>query len=230
MNSKGAAAGIAVMVALIALGVGVGWGIGTTVPQPAPIVTVSTTSSTTQGPPAPSNSTFDLTLVITTNNIYNATVGDQPAYYVLGPKGLESSANISLPAHQLIKLTIVCYDDGPADLTGAQYAAVAGTQGNVVTEISDDNVNSSQGASGIQVNGGVTVSSVNSSDIAHTFTIPQLGINIPVMPSSTVVAYFTIDQTGTFSWFCMTACGSGPDGLQGAMTTPGWMTGSVTAS
>lgn len=230
MNSRGVAGAIAVMVALVALGVGVGWGIGTTAPQPSPVVTVSTTSSS-QGPPAPSNSsTFDLTLVITTNNIYNATVGDQPAYYVIGPKGLESSADISLPAHQLIKLTIVCYDDGPADLTGAQYATVAGTQGNVVTEINDDNVNSSQGASGIQVSGGATVSSVNASDIAHTFTIPQLGINIPVMPSSTVVAYFTIDQSGTFSWFCMTACGSGPDGTQGAMTTPGWMTGSVTAS
>ncbi|MDG6967574.1 MAG: hypothetical protein JRN23_00785 [Nitrososphaerota archaeon] len=231
MNSKRVAGALVVMVALVALGVGVGWGIGTTVPAPSPTVTVSTTTSTSQGPPAPSNSsTFDVTLVITTNNIYNSTIQDQPAYYVLGPKGLESSASIALPAHQLIKLTIVCYDDGAANLTGSQYAAVAGTQGNVVTEITNDNVNSSQGASGIQVEGGVTVSSVPANDTAHTFTIPQLGINIPVMPSSTVIAYFTIDQTGTFSWFCMTACGSGPDGTQGAMSTPGWMTGSVTAS
>lgn len=216
------------VVVVAAAGIGVGWGVGTTVPSQSQETTVTVTSSSSVQP----NSTapYALTLVITTNNIYNSTVGDQPAYYVLGPNGLESSANISLPAHRLIKLTIVCYDDGPANLTSSQYSTVSGTQGNVVTVVNNDNVNSSQGASGIQVNGGQTVSSVDPNNVAHTFTIPQLGLNIPVEPSSTVTAYFTLNQTGTFSWFCETQCGSGPDGTQGAMSTPGWMTGSVTVS
>lgn len=188
--------------------------------------TVTSTLTTTAS--NASSSVYALNLVISTNNIYNSTVGDQPAYYVLGPNGLESSADISLPAHQLIKLVIVCYDDGPANLTGPQYANVSGTQNNVVTEVNNDNINSSQGVSGIQINGGDTVSSVSPDNIAHTFTIPQLGINIPVEPSSTVIAFFTLNQTGTFTWFCMTECGSGPTGIGGAMATAGWMTGTVT--
>jgi plastocyanin len=217
------------MIAIGALGVGIGWGIGTTVPAPAKVTV--TTSSTTQSSSAASNSsTFDLTLVVTTNNIFNSTVGDQPAFYVLGPNGLESSSSISLPAHRLIKLTIIDYDDGAANLTGSQYATVSGTKNNVVTVVSNDNVNSSQGASGIQVTGGENVSSLAADGVAHTFTIPQLGINIPLAPSSTTVAYFTIDQTGTYSWFCQTECGSGPSGLEGAMSTPGWMTGSAVVS
>lgn len=194
--------------------------------------TATTTATTTATSTVTSNSTepYDLTLVITTNNIFNSTVGDQPAYYVLGANGLESAANISIPAHRLIRLVIVCYDDGPADLTGSQYATVSGTLNNEVYEVTNDNVNSSQGISGIQIAGGENVSSVSPDNIAHTFTVPQVGLNIPIMPSSTVTAYFTLNQTGTFLWFCETQCGSGPNGTEGAMSTTGWMTGSISAS
>ena len=89
-------------------------------------------------------------------------------------------------------------------------------------------VNSTMTSSGIQIRGAETVSSLPADEIAHTFTIPSLGINIPIGTSSTVVAYLTIDETGTFQWFCMTVCGGGPDGLGGAMVTSGWMTGSLT--
>lgn len=199
---------------------------GTTTSVSTTTATVTTTTTTTNA----SGSPYVLNLVITTNSIYNATYQDQPAYFVLGPNGLESSADISLPAHQLIKLVIVNYDDGPADLTGPQYANVSGTVNNLVNEVNNDNVNSSQGATGIQINGGETVSSVAPDNIAHTFTIPQLGLNIPIEPSSTVTAYFTLNQTGTFYWFCETECGAGATGLLGAMATAGWMTGSVTVS
>jgi len=141
-----------------------------------------------------------------------------------------SAASLALPAHQLIKLVIICYDDGAANLTGSQYAAVSGTQNNTVSVVSNANVNSSQGASGMQVNGGQNISSLATDGVAHTFTIPQLGINIPLAPSSTTTAYITLSQAGTYSWFCMTECGSGPTGLSGAMETPGWMTGNVVAS
>lgn len=192
-------------------------------PPPTTVTTTTTTSSNSSSP-------YVLTLVITTNNLYNATFGDQPAYYVLGPNGLESSANISLPAHQLIKLVIFCYDNGTAPLLEPQYANVNDTQNNMETVVTNDNVNSSQGSSGMQLTGGQNVSSVSADNIAHTFTIPQLGLNIPVEPSSTVSAYFTLNQTGTFFWFCMTECGFGPTGQQGAMATPGWMSGNIIVS
>jgi heme/copper-type cytochrome/quinol oxidase subunit 2 len=214
------------IVAAIVVAAALGYYFGTITVTPkasSSSVSTSTTTSTT-------NQTYDLTLVITTGNLYNSTVGDQPAFYVLGSNGLESSANISLPAHRLIKLVIICYDDAPANLTSSQYATVSGTRNNVVTVVNNNNVNSSQGASGIHVSGGQNVSSVSPTNIAHTFTIPQLGLNIPVMPSSTVTAYFTLNQTGTFSWFCETECGFGPTGVLGAMSTPGWMTGHVIVS
>jgi heme/copper-type cytochrome/quinol oxidase subunit 2 len=217
------------MILLAASGIAIGYGFGTTVQLQQSRVTVTTTALS----PGSSNSSspYVLTLVITTNNVFNSTVGAQPAFFVLGPNGsLESSASISLPAHRLIELVIICYDNGTAPLTSLQYAMVAGTQNNVVNMVTNDNVNSSQGVSGIHVTGGQSISSLNASDIAHTFTIPRLGINIPIAPSSTVTAFFTINQTGTFTWFCEAECGSGPEGLQGAMTTPGWMTGNVVVS
>lgn len=215
------------MIVLLSIGVGVGWGFQTTI-TPSPTGTVTTVTQTTnssqiQGP-------YSLTLVVTTGNTFNPTVGDQPAYYVLTAQGLQSSANISLPVNRLIELTIVNYDDGNANLTSPQYANVQGTVDGTITYVSDANTNSSQGSNGINVSGGQTVTSVPAEDIAHTFTIPSLGINIPVPVSSTVTAFIKIDKAGTYTWICETACGSGDTGLEGAMSTSGWMTGDVVAS
>ncbi len=213
--------------------IAIGYGIEPSVnPSQGHTITVTSTATASSSSGAVSNSSqpFVLTLVVTTNNTYNSTVGDQPAYYVLGPNGLESAASVAVPAHKLIKLVIICYDDGAANLTGSSYASVSGTQNNTVSVVSNSNVNSSQSASGIQVTGGQTVSSLPADGIAHTFTIPQLGINIPLAPSSTTTAYITLNQTGTFNWLCMSLCGSGPTGLSGAMETPGWMTGNIVAT
>ena len=227
-------AGIFFMVLIGLSGISIGYGMESSLSssQAQTITVTSSTTATNSSSSAASNSSqpFVLTLVVTTNNSYNASVGDQPAYYVLGPHGLESAASIAVPAHQLIKLVIICYDDGAANLTGSQYATVSGTQNNTVSFVSNTNVNSSQSASGIQVNGGQTISSLPTDGIAHTFTIPQLGINIPLAPASTTTAYITLDQTGSFTWLCMSLCGSGPTGVSGAMETPGWMTGNVVAT
>src|SRR5271169_1350655 len=70
--------------------------------------TASTVTTTVNG--GNTSAPYVLTLIITKQNLYNSTVGDQPAFYVLGPSGLESSANIKLPAHQLIEIVITNYD------------------------------------------------------------------------------------------------------------------------
>ncbi|MCL4519561.1 MAG: hypothetical protein M1587_10230 [Thaumarchaeota archaeon] len=220
---------VGTLIILFVAGLGIGVVSSSSLPQSSSTVSTTVTTTTTQSA-STSSSPFVLSLVITTNNIYNATIEDQPAYYVLNQNGLQSSGNISLPAHQLIKLVIVNYDDGAANLTSPQYSNVAGTLNNVVTVVNNDNVNSSQGTSGININGGETVSNVSSDNIAHTFTVPQLNLNVPIPPSSTVTAYFTLNQTGTFTWFCMTQCGSGANGTEGAMSTDAWMTGSIVVS
>ncbi len=239
-------ASIFIVIAILFIaGIGMGYIVGFSgMKSTAPSVTVSSTTVTTNKT-VTSNATitssvtstvqnnsapFVLTLVITTNNYYNATYNPQPAYYVLTPNGLESSANISLPAYRLIKLVIDNYDDGSAPLLMADAANVTGTQGGVETVVNNNNVNSTEGSTGINVIGGQQVSSIKSSDIAHTFSIPELNVNLPVPPSSTVSAYFTLNATGTFLWTCLTECGFGPMGTMGAMSTPGWMIGSVTVT
>lgn len=218
---------IALMVVLVGAGIGIGYGIGTSVPVVSQASNATSSSSSSSSEASNSSAPYTVTLVITTGNTFNSTVGEQPAYYVVGPDGLQSSAQIYLPAHRLIKLVIVNYDDGSANLSKQEYANVAGTVNNQITVVNNTMMNSTMGASGIQIRGAEAVSSLPASVIAHTFTIPSLGINIPVATLSTVVAYFTVNSSGTYSWFCMTACGSGSNGLGGAMKTPGWMTGSV---
>jgi len=234
MRTAGIVAAIALMALIAVGGIAIGYGIeaslSTSQAQTITVRASATTSSSSSSAASNSSQPFVVTLLVTTSNTFNSTVGDQPAYYVLGPHGPVSAANLALPAHQLIKLVIICYDDGAANLTGSQYAAVTGTQNDTISVVSNANVNSSQSASGMQVNGGESVSSLPADGVAHTFTIPQLGINIPLAPSSTTTAYITLSQAGTFTWFCMTECGSGPTGLSGAMETPGWMTGNVVAS
>lgn len=176
-----------------------------------------------------SSSTYAITLVITTNNIYNQTIGDQPAYYILENGTLHSSAVVSLPSGKTISLTIVNYDDGPADVA-AQYDKVIGTTNGKMTVVNNTNVNSSQGSNGINISGGVSVSQVPDTNIAHTFTIlgssGNVLLNMPVPPSSVVHSTFTLN-TGSYSWQCEAACGSGSVGWSGAMATPGWMMGTV---
>jgi len=220
---------IASMILLLAIGIGVGWGFQSTVATSSG-GTISATVTSTVTKQSNLTEPFQVTLVITTANIFNSTIGDQPAFYVLTPQGLSSSASISLPAHRLIRLVIVNYDDGNADLVSAADSNVTGTVNGTETFVSDANVNSTQGSGGIVIRGGQTVSEVNSSMIAHTFTIPSLGINIPIPVSSTVTTYIKIDKTGTYLWFCETACGGGLDGLGAAMARPGWMLGSTVVS
>jgi hypothetical protein len=221
---------VVAMIVLLSIGIGIGWGFQSTIAPASAITVTATQTLTTAQTSGSSQGPYVLTLVLTTGSTYNSTVGDQPAFFVLTPHGLESSANIVLPAGRLIELVIVNYDDGNATLESPQYANVQGTVNGTITYANNDDVNSSQGANGIVVKGGETVSSVPLSDIAHTFTIPSLGINIPVPVSSTVTAFIRIDKAGTYTWFCETTCGSGTTGLEGAMNTPGWMTGSIAVS
>jgi heme/copper-type cytochrome/quinol oxidase subunit 2 len=213
--------------ALASLGVGYAGaavlGVGTMTTTTTQTTTFTQTTATQNA-----SEPYTLTLVISTGNTFNSTVGEQPAFYVVGQNGLQPATSIFLPAHRLIKLVIFNYDDGNASLVDPAYANVNGTTGGTITFANNGILNSTQTPSGISIGGPQTVSSVPADLIAHTFTIPSLGINVPVPVSSTVVATFTLDKAGTFSWFCMTACGTGADGLGGAMITPGWMTGSVT--
>ena len=112
-------------------------------------------------------------------------------------------------------LRITSYDTGTAPLTGVQatmFDRVEGTLGG--TETVD----------------GRPVRAVANEDIAHTFTVVGLGLNlpIPVAPAGgtvTVEARFVARRSGDFVWQCYAPCGSGAGSMGGPMSTMGWMEG-----
>jgi len=182
----------------------------------------------TQQPPpeeSGSNSTpYMLTLLETMGNKWNSTASEsQPMFFVAGPTGLESSANISVPAHRLIELVIISYDTPTPP--PPQYSNVTGTVGGKMYL-----VNGTSASMSSPMSWGAEISSVPTDQIAHTFTITSLGINIPVVGGDTEIAFLYFNQTGTFTWQCYTPCGfpNVNGGWSGAMVTPGWMTGDVT--
>ena len=168
------------------------------------------------------NAPYQLTISEIMDTAWNSTVA-QPQFSIMGTNGLEPASNIRLPAHTLIQLTIISYDT-PTAGSPDQEGKVTGTVGGTVYLI---NGTTAMGTD-VSEQWGRNVTSVPGNMLAHTFTIPQLGINIPVVGGDTVIAYFYLDQAGTFQWVCLTPCGFGPTGMQGAMSTSGWMEGQVT--
>jgi hypothetical protein len=156
---------------------------------------------------------YQLTLLIANNVPFGNGNDTQPRYYVVTTNGLASSARITIPAHRLIKLTIINYDDGTADIP-QQFLNVTGVLNETVTPTVGNTT-------------AYQLTTIPQGQDSHTFTITSLGINIIVPPTSIVTAYLMFNQTGTFSWQCFNPCGSGPTGWGEAMSTPGWMNGQI---
>ncbi len=116
-------------------------------------------------------------------------------------------ANFSVARGELF-VTIVDRDL-PASWAGCA-CNVTGTQGNVES-----------------VNGSAPVSQVSWTAVAHTFSIPSLGVNVLSPAQTTVTFSLWLNATGSFSWMCMDPCGS--DGYTGEpMGMPGYMAGTMT--
>jgi hypothetical protein len=211
---------IAAFVLILVVGLAAGYGAGVMITG-THVVTQSMTATETA---TLAQASFKLTLMEIMDTGWNSTMA-QPQFSVVGPTGtgLESSANIALPANTLIQLTIISYDTPTAGSTDAQ-GKVSGTVGGTVYLV---NGTSAMGTDVTQ-RWGQNVTSVPGAMLAHTFTIQALGINIPVVGGDTEIAYLYLTQTGTFQWVCLTPCGFGPTGMQGAMSTAGWMEGQVT--
>ncbi len=82
---------------------------------------------------------------------------------------------------------------------------------------------------GTETVNGTSYSVVSSANVAHTFSIPTLGVNA-LSPGQSVVS-FTLDvpNAGTFEWYCMAPCGTAPGGYSGGpMGLPGYMSGTMT--
>ena len=124
-------------------------------------------------------------------------------------------SDITFAKGDTVVLTIKEYDDAPTALpAGSPYGTVAG---------------------GTMTVNGVAGTTVSNANIAHTFTIAALGINVPLTKAptdgvSTTVFTFTVNKAGSYTWSCMTPCGGGANGMTGSMATKGWMKGNVIVS
>ena len=133
-----------------------------------------------------------------------------------------------VPAHSLVHVTIYNFD-GQSGLRNAFLSQVQGTVGG-----------------GMQINGKPT-DVINPDAASHTFTVPELGVSVPVlglpddaknqcpeMPCSlkqaheTVTFTFRTGKPGRYRWQCFVPCAAGfIDGFAGPMQTIGYMDGFV---
>jgi hypothetical protein len=145
-----------------------------------------------------------------------------------------SSDNLVVPANSAVTVTVSQYDTGGKP-NNPYFAKVVGTVGG--TETVD----------------GATVSSVPVNDVGHTFTLraiagnaPSLYLNVPLpavsqsapsvlrighgsYPQPRMVTFtFITSGQGVYFWNCEYPCGDSVVGFGGAMSTYGYMSGTLT--
>jgi hypothetical protein len=134
---------------------------------------------------------------------------DWPAY---------SPNNLVLSANSLVTVTLRDYDMGDTPLPkGSPFTMVQGIEG------------------GVAYADGHAYTALAPDKIAHTFTIPQLNINVPLPGDTTtgksygVVTFtFRTGAAGIYYFQCFDPCGTGASGWEGPMTTKGYMRGTLT--
>jgi hypothetical protein len=134
----------------------------------------------------------------------------------------------NVPAHSLVHVTIYNFDGG-SGLRNPFLSQVQGTVGGAM-----------------RINGKAT-DVINPDDASHTFTVPELGISVPLlgvpddaknqcpeMPCSlkraheTMTFTFRTGKPGRFRWQCFVPCAAGfINGFSGPMQTIGYMDGFV---
>ena len=164
------------------------------------------------------------------------TVSAQPdwvSYFIQDPKtgSWVHTTVFSVPAGSRIDMTILGYD-GCTPLRNNLWSGVTGTLGGVAYE-----------------NGKpfTVLNSWSGCNVAHTFSIPSVGLNVPMgSPSLTAnlcgtspcttnnphetmtFSFMTPRLAGTYFWQCRIPCGGGfIDGFGGPMQTFGFMTGNM---
>ena len=131
---------------------------------------------------------------------------DWPAY---------SPNNLVVPANSLVTITLHDYDLGDTAMPkGTPYAVVQGTID-----------------SQAYLNG-KPYASLPEEKIAHTFTVPQLHLNVPLpgdgKETDTISFTFQTGKAGTYSFQCLDPCGTGQSGFEGPMASKGYMMGTLT--
>ena len=187
--------------------------------------TPPTVNFTSQSPGAPIN--------LSLQTVGSLGTGSHPtwvSYLVRSPDGTwEHTTLFQVPQHTRINVTIYQYDSG-SPLRNQQLGQVTGTAGNVAS-----------------LNGKLfrVINSNAGNGVGHTFTIPSLGINVPLYalngnnpnlcgvapcttssPQNVIRFSFTTPGPGDYRWQCFVPCGAGwLFGNGGGMSKLGYMGG-----
>jgi len=151
------------------------------------------------------------------------------SYLVQSPQGQWVHTTVfQIPQHSRINVTIVNYDSG-SPLRNQQLGQVTGTAGNLAT-----------------LNGKPfrVINSNAGNGVGHTFSVPSLGINVPLYgnngnanlcgaapcttssPHQVIKFSFMSPGPGNYRWQCFVPCGSSfLFGNGGPMSTLGYMGG-----
>ena len=129
-----------------------------------------------------------------------------------------SPNNLVVPANSLVTVTLRDYDMGDTPMPkGSPFTTVQGIVG------------------GVAYADGQAYKALAPDKMAHTFTVTQLNLNVPLPGDSTtgkpygVVTFtFRTGVPGIYFLKCFVPCGTGIGGWQGAMVTKGYMIGTVT--
>jgi hypothetical protein len=142
--------------------------------------------------------------------------------------GCPNTTLFQVPQHVRINVTIYQYDSG-SPLRNQQLGRVTGTYGNLAT-----------------LNGKPfrVINSNAGNGVAHTFSMPSIGLNVPLYgnngnanlcgaapcttssPLKVIRFSFTTPGTGNYRWQCFVPCGGGYlYGNGGPMSTLGYMGG-----
>ncbi len=146
--------------------------------------------------------------------------GEQLNNEPLGPAYMPSV--FSLPGNTTVTVTVTNFDDATAlPANSAQFAKASGIDKNsfLLAPMDPRNPNAYVVAK--------PTSQLELSNIAHTFTIGQINLNVPIAPESTTTFTFHTPTSCNCMWRCMDPCGIGPVGWGGAMSTEGYMMGKV---
>ena len=169
---------------------------------------------------------------------------DWVSYYVQDPQSHQwkHTTLFSVPAHTKVNVTIYGYD-GCTPLRNNYWSQILGTTGGTVNVQQFNKGKALAAAQNVSL-----INSWSSCNVGHTFSIPSLGLFVPVAspnasatlcssspctPSSGAYSlekfsFTSPSQPGNFRWQCLIPCGGGYiDGNSGPMQTEGFMTGEM---
>ena len=205
MKSAIALVGAIIAALVLVVAAAIGWSVG----RNAGVGSTPTVAVRTQSIPT------HIYLTVATPAMLNTDVG---------PAVLPSA--VTVPANSDVTVTILNFDDA-TPLTGpyVKYAEAFGIKGTFTAETIDR-----ANPNGPAVSQPQALSSVDPSIVSHTFTLPSLNINVPLLAASRTTFTFHTGAPGKYEWHCQDPCGTGPAGWSGAMSQQGYMGGELTVA